>query len=171
MIAGSALLVAGLACLVLGVVAGRVAQPGPVQLDPDGTTALPRTSALQHGWVVFGRVDDPRRLPDVAEIGCRLDGIRLPAQPSDMTRYGARVLDQVPVDALLVIGRTGEGATLTCVDAQDHAPLWVAPSSEAPAFAPTGIAVLGGALLVLGALVHPWSTELPARRRRERPRP
>jgi hypothetical protein len=170
-IVGSVLVVTGLVSLVFGVVVGRVPQPAPVQLDATGTTSVPHTAFFQNGWVLFGQIDDPRRVPAPEEIGCAVDGGGLPVQPSDMTAFGARVLDGVPVSAMVLVGRTGQGATITCTDATDHQPLWLASSSEAPAFTPTGFSVLGAAVLVLGVLVHPLTLELPARlRARRRPR-
>ncbi|HEY0949924.1 hypothetical protein [Nocardioides sp.] len=166
-----ALLVLGLGCAGFGVVAGRAAPPSPIQLDPDGVTSVPATHFYQSPWVLYGQVDDPRRVPSLTDVGCAPDGdLRLPEQPDDMTQYGSRVIDGVSIAALALLSRSGSQASVRCSDAADYAPLWLMPSSVAEPFTATGIAILGAVLLVVGALVHPATDELPARWRAARGR-
>lgn len=161
------LLVAALAALVLAYLAARVAQPEPLAVDPDGVTGVPRTYAVHNPWVLFAAVDDPRRVPDLGDLGCRTEGdLGVAVQPADMTEYGARVVDDTSIAAVALLGRSGEQARLVCEGAVRHAPLLLAPSSQAPPFAPSALAILGVALLVAAALAHPATDELPGRLRR-----
>lgn len=160
------LLVAGLACVVFAVTASRIAQPQPLQLDPDGETAVPQTHFFQNGWVLYGSVDDPRRPPTPEDVGCEPQGtFTRPPQPTDMTVYGSRVIDGASIAAVELLSRSGPDASIVCIDASDYAPLWLAASSEAPAFTPTAIGIVGALLLVGAALVHPAVVDLSLRRR------
>jgi hypothetical protein len=164
---GSLLVLAGLAGVVLAVVAAGVAAPADVRLDPDGETEVPRTYAFQHHWVLFGVVDDPRRVPPLAEIGCEPAGdLDTRPQPDDMTTYGSRVIDETSVAAIAVLGHSGEDAAMVCDGSGPYEPLWLLPASEAPPFTPTAIGILGLLVLVGGLLVHPAVVELPDRWRR-----
>lgn len=168
---GTLLLLAGLAAVVLGVVAAGVVTPANVRIDPDGETAVPRTYAFQHSWVLFGVVDDPRRVPSLAEVGCGPVGdLEAARQPDDMTQYGSRVIDGTSVAAVAVFGHSGENAAMGCVDADPYGPLWLLPSSEAPPFTPTAIGIAGLLVLVAGLLVHPLVVEVPDRWRERRAR-
>lgn len=163
-VAGVALFLLGLSVLAFGVVAGRADPPAPVSVDPDGTTAVPTTSFYQSPWVLYGRLDDPRRPPSLEEVGCRpVDGLELPTQPDDPSSYGSRVVDDVPIDAVALLGRSGQDAALTCSAAGAYGPLWLMPASEARPFTATGIAIVGALLLVAAALTHPSTTEPPRR--------
>lgn len=161
------LVLLGLCALVGGWAAGRVDPPEPVRLDPAAQTSVPRTWFFHEPWVLYGRTDDPRRPPGLAEIGCEVRGdLAVPLQPRDMTVHGSRVLDGVPVAALAELSRSGEDAAVRCAGAEAAAPLWLVPSSPAPPFAPSALGIAGVLLLVLGALVHPATPDLPARLRR-----
>ena len=163
-ILGTLLVLVGLAGITLGVVAAGVRAPSQVGLDPDGTTDVPRTYAFQHNWVLFGVVDDPRRVPSITEVGCAPVGeLDLRPQPDDMTQYGTRVIDSTSVAAIAVLGRSGENAAMTCTGAAPHAPLFLMPASEAPPFTPTALGILGLLVLVAGLLVHPLVVEIPDR--------
>jgi len=169
--AAVALLVLGVAGAGFGIVAGRTAPPAAVQLDPDGVTSVPGTHFYQSPWVLYGQVDDPRRVPSLADVGCTPEGdLELADQPGDMTVYGSRVVDGVSIAAVALLSHSGDHAAVTCSEAADHAPLWLMPSSVAEPFTATGIAILGALLLVAGALVHPATDELPARWRAGRRR-
>ncbi|WP_284535843.1 hypothetical protein [Nocardioides sp. T2.26MG-1] len=164
-IAGLALLVVGLGCLAFGIAAGRADPPAAVQLAPEGVTEVPATHFYENPWVLYGQVDDPRRPPSAADVGCLPEtGLQLPEQPEDLTIYGARVVDGVSIAAIALYGRSGDGASVRCTDASDYAPLWLIPSSDARPFTATGIAILGILLLVAAALVHPATSELSAQR-------
>ncbi|HYF74591.1 MAG TPA: hypothetical protein VD864_17305 [Nocardioides sp.] len=170
-IAGLVLLVLGLGCLGFGVAAGRADPPAAVQLAPDGVTEVPATHFYENPWVLYGQVDDPRRPPTAAEVGCVPEGdLDLPEQPDDLTVYGSRVVDGVPIAAIALVGRSGGDAAVRCTDAADYEPLWLIPSSDARPFTATGIAILGVLLLVAAALVHPATSELSPRRWAERSR-
>lgn len=161
-VAGLLLLVVGLATLVFGVLAGRVAAPPPVQISAEGVTQVPSTRFFQSPWVLYGRVDDPRRTPPVDEVGCVPEGgLDLPTQPEDLTAFGSRVVDGVPVAAIALLGHSGDDAAVRCTGADDHAPLWLMPSSDAPPLTATSIAILGVLLLVVAALVHPSTIDRP----------
>lgn len=82
-----------------------------------------------------------------------------------MTQFGSRVVASQSVSALVVLGRSGEDATIHCQGARAHAPLWLMPSSDAPPFTSTGIAILGFVLLVASALAHPATADLTFRRK------
>lgn len=167
--AGLVLIVIGLLLLATGFLTARVAAPPAVAVDPSGTTEVPRTYFFQRPWVLFGQVDDPRRVPSPAEIGCRPRGsLSLPSQPQDMTAYGSRVVDDDSIFAIALLSRSGSESSIECSGARRHAPLWLMPSSEAPTLTPTAITILAFALLVAGALTHPATTELRARGRRDR---
>ena len=60
---------------------------------------------------------------------------------------------------------------ISCESAGDHAPLWLRPASDAPAFTAIAIALLGVLALIAGLLVHPLVAEIPARLRTARNRP
>lgn len=170
-LAAIVLLVLGLGCAGFGIVAGRAAPPSPIQLASDGVTSVPGTHFYQSPWVLYGQVDDPRRVPSLVDVGCTPEGdLHLPEQPGDMTQYGSRVVDGVSIAAIALLSRSGSHATVRCADAADYAPLWLMPSSVATPFTATGIAILGAVLLVIGALVHPATDELPARWRAARKR-
>jgi hypothetical protein len=160
--AGLVLLVLGLVSLVFGIVSGRTDPPPPVQLLADGVTEVPETHFYQSPWVLFGELDDPRRPPTTAEVGCLPQGsMELPAQPADMTEYGARVVDDVPVAAIALYGRSGSDASVRCEAAADYEPLWLMPASDARPFTSTGIAILGLLLIVAAALTHPSTIDRP----------
>jgi len=166
-IAGLLLVVVGVACIVFGAAAGRADPPPAVQLDPDGVTAVPRTHFFQSPWILYARVDDPRRTPGLESIGCTPRGdLSVPAQPEDLTQYGSRVVDGVPIAAVALLSRSGGDASMACASATAHDPLWLMPSSVAEPFTATGIAILGALLVVAGALTHPATDELPERWRR-----
>ncbi|NPC95281.1 hypothetical protein [Nocardioides sp. zg-DK7169] len=159
-LAGAVLLAVGLATLVFGVAAGRADAPPQVQLATEGVTQVPSTRFFQSPWVLYGQVDDPRRTPSLDEVGCRPEsGLDLPAQPEDLTTFGSRVVDGVPVAAIALLGHSDDGAAIACTGASDHAPLWLMPSSDAPPFTATSIVILGVLLLVAGALVQPARIE------------
>jgi len=161
-----ALLVLGVAGAVFGVAAGRADPPPPVRVDPEGVTAVPATHFYQSPWVLYGQVDDPRRVPSAADVGCAPEGdLDLPDQPADMTVYGSRVVDGVSIAAIALFSHSGSHASVRCTGAAGHAPLWLMPSSVAEPFTATGIAILGALLLVAGALVHPATDEIPERLR------
>lgn len=168
---GLALVLAGGMVLAFGIVTARTDAPAPVEVAADGTTTVPAVHFYQQPWVLYARVDDPRRVPDLAEIGCRTAGdLSLPPQPDDLTRYGSRVVDGESIAAVALVGRSGDDGRLVCSDAGRHAPLWLRPASDAPPFTPTAITLLGMLVLVGGLLVHPTLTELPARVRDRRRR-
>lgn len=170
-IAGLLLVVLGVTSLAFGIVAGRTAAPTPVQLVPDGVTEVPATHFFQSPWVLYGQVDDPRRTPTTAAVGCVPEsGLRLPEQPADLTTYGSRVVEGVPIAAIALYGRSGDDASVRCTGASDYDPLWLIPSSDAQPFTATGIAILGVLLLVAAALTHPSTIDRPAQWWAERSR-
>jgi hypothetical protein len=161
-VAGLILLVVGLGTLVFGLAAGRADAPPPVQLAADAVTEVPSTRFFQSPWVLYAQVDDPRRPPTTAEIGCLpVSGLDLPAQPEDLTTFGTRVVDEVPVAAIALYGHSGDDAAIRCTGAGDYEPLWLLPSSDAPPFTATSIVILGVLLLVGAALVQPGSLSRP----------
>lgn len=162
-VVGLVLLVVGIGLVAAGYLVGRVAPPAAVQVDPDGTTAVPRTWFFQSEWVLFGTVDDPRRVPALATIGCRTSGLSVPPRPADLTQYGSRVVGTTSISALAPLGRSGEGATISCESAGEYEPLWLKPASVAPPFTPTAIVIAGFVLLVAAALTHPATAHLQAR--------
>ncbi|WP_435743791.1 hypothetical protein [Nocardioides sp. SYSU DS0663] len=169
-VAGLLLLVIGLSTLGFGAVAGRTDPPAPVQVAADGPTPVPQTRFFQSPWVLYGQVDDPRRPPSAEEVGCLPgNGWSLPTQPDDPTTFGSRVVGGVPIAAIVLYGHSGDGAVIRCSGADDHAPLWLMPSSDAPPFTATSIVILGVLLLVAAALVHPSTTDRPRLRRLKRP--
>ena len=169
-LAGLALLFLGLGVVGFALVAASTPQPAPVRLDPDGSTPVPQTHFYQNSWVLYALVADPRRVPEAADLGCRPTGsLRLEPQPADMTRYGARVVEGSSISAALLLSRSGADAAVECRNGDEVAPLVLAASSEAPAFTATAIGIGGVLLLVLGALVHPVTVELPSRLRAPRP--
>lgn len=159
----------GLGVVGFALVAASTPQPAALRVDPDGSTTVPRTHFFQNGWVLYAAVEDPRRVPDVRELGCSTTGFTPEPQPRDMTRYGSRVVDDVSISAVLLLGPSGPDAVVDCRGASAAAPLVLAASSEAPAFTPTAIAIVGVLVVVLGALVHPVTVELPSRLRGPRP--
>jgi hypothetical protein len=166
---GLLLMLVGAAALTFGIVTARTEAPAPVEIDADGTTAVPPTHFYQQPWVLYAEVDDPRRVPDLDEIGCRTEGdLSLPAQPADLTEYGSRVVDGESIAAVALLSRSGPDAAITCADAGSFGPLWLRPSSDAPPFTPIAIALLGVLVLVAGLLVHPTVAEIPTRLRDRR---
>jgi hypothetical protein len=164
------LILLGGAGVGFGIFASGVPAPGPVRLDPAGETAVPRTYFFHNNWVLFGVVDNPRRVPAVADVGCAPGGeLDLSVQPEDLTAFGSRVIDGTSVVAIAVLGRSGSDASMSCEDAETYEPLWLLPSSEAPAFTPTAIGIAGLLVLIAGLLTHPAVVEIPDRWR-ERPR-
>lgn len=124
-------------------------------------TSVPRTYFFQNQWVLCGAVDDPRRLPTPEQIGCEPQAdLSRPTQPSDMTRYGSRVIDGTSIAAVQGLSRSGSNASIVCDGSEDYAPLWLAPSSAAPAFTPTAIGILGALFIVAAGLTHPAAVEL-----------
>lgn len=155
-VAGLILLVIGVGTLVFGLVAGRADAPQPVQLAADSVTQVPPTRFFQSPWVLYGQVDDPRRTPSTAEVGCLPEsGLDLQEQPEDLTTFGSRVVDGVPIAAIALYGHSGGDAAIRCSGASDYEPLWLMPSSDAPPFTATSIVILGVLLLVAAALVQP----------------
>ncbi|MQW76358.1 hypothetical protein GHK92_10760 [Nocardioides sp. dk4132] len=155
-VAGLILLVIGVGTLVFGLAAGRADAPQPVQLAADSVTQVPPTRFFQSPWVLYGQVDDPRRTPSTAEVGCLPErGLDLPEQPEDLTTFGSRVVDGVPIAAIALYGHSGGDAAIRCSGASDYEPLWLMPSSDAPPFTATSIVILGVLLLVAAALVQP----------------
>jgi hypothetical protein len=156
--------------VAFGIISAGKPPPGPVRLDPAGETAVPRTYFFHNDWVLFGVVDDPRRVPALPEVGCTpAGGLDLPRQPDDMTQFGSRVIDGTSVAAIAVLGRSGPEAVVRCRSAAAYEPLWLLPASEAPAFTPTAIGIAGLLVLVAGLATHPAVVEIPDRWR-ERPR-
>jgi hypothetical protein len=165
-IAGLALLALGLVVVVGGVVANNIPPPPTTRVAADGVTAVPRTWFFQNEWVLFGSVTDPRRVPAPSVIGCRpANGLSIPAQPADLTRYGSRVVDGQPVSAMVLFSHSGGDAAIRCDGASVREPLWLMQSSPAPPFTPTAIVIVGILLLVVGALVHPSTANLQLRRK------
>lgn len=165
-VAGLTLVGLGIACLVAGAVTARADSPPMVEVTAQGVTEVPPTHFFQQPWVLFGAADDPRRVPDLSEVGCRpLGPLSTPVQPKDLTQFGSRVVDDQPIHALAVLSRSGEGAALECDGAQAHAPLWLMPVSEAPTLTPTAITIFAFALLIAGGLTHPATADLRFRRR------
>lgn len=166
-IVGLLLLLVGAGALGFGIVTARTEPPAPVEIDPDGTTAVPATHFYQQPWVLYAQIPDPRAVPSLEEIGCRTTGpLPVPAQPADLTEYGSRVVDGQSIAAVAVLGRSGDGAAIACDGAAALAPLWLRPASDAPPFTPIAIALLGVLLLTAGLLVHPGVTEIPSHLRR-----
>lgn len=170
---GSTLILLGVAGVAFGIISAGQQPPGPVRLDPVGETDVPRTYFFHNSWVLFGVVDDPRRVPALADVGCAPVGeLDVPPQPDDMTQFGSRVMDGTSVAAIAVLGRSGAEAGIRCADAEAYAPLWLLPASEAPAFTPTAIGIAGLLVLVAGLVTHPLVGEIPDRwRGRSRRRP
>lgn len=167
-LAGITLGVLGLVLLLAGVLTARVEAPPLVEVASHGVTEVPQTHFFQQPWVLFGNVDDPRRVPELAEIGCRpLGSLSLQDQPDDMTTFGSRVVDDEPIHALSLLSRSGEDAAIECTRAGSHAPLRLMPASEAPTLTPTAITILAFVLMVVGALVHPATIELRLRKDRD----
>ena len=165
-LAGLALLAVGLVVVIGGVVANNVPPAPATRVAADGVTAVPRTWFFQNEWVLFGSVTDPRRVPAPAAIGCRAEnGISIPEQPEDLTRYGSRVVEGQPVSAMVLFSRSGGDAAIRCDDASAREPLWLMQSSPAPPFTPTAIVIAGILLLVVSALVHPSTANIQLRRR------
>lgn len=165
-VAGLVLLALGLVVVVGGVVANNLPAPANTRIAADGVTAVPRTWFFQNEWVLFGSVTDPRRVPAPSVIGCRAEnGISIPTQPEDLTRYGSRVVEGQPVAAMVLFSHSGGDAAIRCVDASAREPLWLMQSSPAPPFTPTAIVIVGILLLVVSALVHPSTANLQLRRR------
>ena len=163
---GLVLLVAGLVVVIGGVVANNVPPPPATRVTADGVTAVPRTWFFQNEWVLFGSVTDPRRVPAPSVIGCRAEnGISVPAQPTDLTRFGSRVVEGQPVSAMVLFSHSGGDAAIRCDGAAAREPLWLMQSSPAPPFTPTAIVIVGILLLVVSALVHPSTANLQLRRR------
>lgn len=168
-IAGVVLLVAGAATIGYGVTTARTDPPVPIEIDSDGTTAVPGTHFYQQPWVLYAKVADPRRVPALTEVGCHTEGdLAVPPQPDDLTTYGSRVVDDQSIAAVAVLGRSGDEAAITCSGAGAYAPIWLRPASDAPPFTPIAIALLGVLVFIAGALVHPSIVELPGRLRRGR---
>lgn len=139
--------------------------PANTRVAADGVTAVPRTWFFQNQWVLFGSVADPRRVPPPSVIGCRGEnGISVPAQPADLTRYGSRVVEGQPVSALVLFTHSGGDAAIRCDGASAREPLWLMQSSPAPPFTPTAIVIAGLLLLVVSALVHPSTADIQLRR-------
>lgn len=165
-LAGLTLMLAGLAIVIVSVVAGSSTQPEAITLDPDGTVDVPATRFYQNAWVLFANIDDPRRVPSVDEIGCRPTGdLSLADQPVDMTQYGSRVVDGESVSAASLFGRSGSDASILCSGAGEFEPLRLASASPAPAFTPTAIGIIGVLFLIAAALVHPGTAEIGSRGR------
>lgn len=159
----------GAGALGFGVVTAQMEPPPAVEIAADGTTDVPATHFYQHPWVLYAKVSDPRRVPDLDEIGCRTEGgLTVSAEPTDLTEYGSRVVGGESISAVAVFSRSGEDAAITCDGAGAHAPLWVRPSSDAPPFTPIAIALVGVLVIVAGLLVHPAVAEIPSRLRNRR---
>lgn len=166
-ILGLTLIALGVLLVAAGLAARQVAPPPLTQVTADGTTEVPRTWFFQEPWVLFADVSDPRRPPALSEIGCRPGGdLSVPRQPTDLTRFGSRVIDDRPLSAVALLSRSGGSAALQCTGAQRFAPLWLAPASPAPPLTPTAIVVAGFLALVAGGLVHPSTANFHLGRRR-----
>ena len=59
-----------------------------------------------------------------------------------------------------LLSRSRSNLSIICEDAEEYAPLWLAPSSAAPALTPTATGTLGALFLVVAVLTHPATAEL-----------
>lgn len=162
----------GVLSLASGVVARRVDNPPLTPVSALGTTSVPRVWFFQAPYVLFAQVPTARRPPSLSALRCEPGGgLQVPDQPADMTRYGSRVLDGTSLSASVLVGRSSGEATLTCRGRTAFSPLWLAPASSAPPFAPTAMVVVAFVLFVAAVLVNPGGLPLPRSRRRERRAP
>ena len=72
------------------------------------------------------------------------------------------------VAAIAPLTRSGADASVVCSGASAYGPLWLLPSSEAPAFTSTAIGIAGLLVIVVALMVHPSVVDLPDRWRRRR---
>ncbi len=104
-------------------------------------------------------------MPPLSDLGCAVSPPgSLPAQPTDLTRYGSRVVDGVSLSAVAFLGRPS-GSTLDCARAGAVQPIVLRATDPGPQFAPTAITILGACALALSLLIHP----AVGRRRSSRP--
>lgn len=163
---GTALLIAGVISLGLGVFAWRIPTPLPVKVTSAVSAALPGTSMFDSGVTLFAAVPDHRNPPAPLAFGCTVSAAGIPSGRvlvKPIPEFvGSRVIDSMALTGVIDLGHTARGATILCDGpaALASPSLWVLPSNDGPSGGPLAIIVAAMFLLGLGALVHPRSRSI-----------
>jgi hypothetical protein len=158
---GTALLIAGVMCLLVGAIAWRIPAPAPTKVTSSVPTVLPSNSIFDAGVTLFANVPDHRNPPGPAAFGCRVSSVgdapsKALAKPIPEL-VGSRVVDGAALTGVIDLGHPAKGARLLCDGpaAAASPSLWVLASQDGPSGQPLAIVVAALFLIGLGALVHP----------------
>jgi len=158
---GTALVIAGVVCLVVGAVAWQIPAPEPVRISAAAAAALPHSTVFDSGVTLFAAVPDHRNPPAAQAFGCRVSTAgETPTAASGqpiLELVGSRVVEGAALTGVVDLGHPAEGSQVLCDGpaASASPALWVLASQDGPSGKPLAIVVAALLLIGLGALVHP----------------
>ena len=151
--------VLGLGAIGVGTVAWSMDRPTPQQLLPGETTLVGATPWFDAGSTVFAAALRDGTVPAPEALGCTRftrEGSAPLRSPADPRQLGTRVVDQVSLEPVAVVGPTASTDRVMCDGpVMQDAVVWVLPTNAGPSRYPLSIVVAGVALLGLAALFDP----------------
>lgn len=166
-----ALAVLALAGLVLGGLAWVSPRPNPTRLVAGQPAELGASPLFDPGSTVFSVPGTSARTAPAAGWGCVLEQqgrrIELTGEP-DADAVGTRVVGGQGVVPVVTVGRTSEGAVLTCTatpgapgpDGPTGTAMWVLPTAPGVPRVPLALVLAGIALAGLAAVIHPRARDI-----------
>ncbi|MBK8730814.1 MAG: hypothetical protein IPM00_16370 [Tetrasphaera sp.] len=151
---------AGVAAIVVGVIAWTMDRPQPQQLVDSTSTTIGASPWFDAGTTIFVARPEGQPVRTPAALGCTVYTPGEPDRPlrtaADPDVLGTRVVAEVSLLPVVTIGPTGPTERVMCNGGgMREAIVWLLPTTPGPSKTPLSIVVAGIALLGLAVLIDP----------------